>query len=69
MIQRLDYLEKLGIDGIWLSPVYASPHRDNGCDISDYRAIHPAFGTMADMEELIAQAGKRGITIIMDLGA
>ena len=67
VIQRLDYLGKLGIDGIWLSPVYASPQKDNGYDISDYRTVHPAFGTMADMEELIAQAGKRGITIIMDL--
>lgn len=67
IISRLDYLEKLGIDGIWLSPVYASPQRDNGYDISDYRDIHPPFGTMADMEELIAEADRRGITIIMDL--
>lgn len=67
IIKRLDYLEKLGVDGVWLSPVYASPQKDNGYDISDYRAVHPAFGTMADMEELIAQAGRRGITIIMDL--
>lgn len=67
IIQRLDYLEKLGIDGIWLSPVYASPQKDNGYDISDYRAIDPRFGTMEDMETLIAQAKQRGITIIMDL--
>lgn len=67
VIRRLDYLEKLGIDGIWLSPVCASPQRDNGYDVSDYRGIYPPFGTMADMEELIAQADKRGITIIMDL--
>lgn len=67
IIQRLDYLQKLGIDGIWLSPVYASPQRDNGYDISDYRAIDPRYGTMADMEELLAQAERRGITIIMDL--
>ncbi len=67
VIRRLDYLEKLGIDGIWLSPVYASPQKDNGYDISDYRAVYPPFGTMADMEELIAQADRRGITIIMDL--
>lgn len=67
IIQRLDYLEKLGIDGIWLSPVYASPQKDNGYDISDYQAIHPPFGTMADMEKLISEAGRRGITIIMDL--
>ena len=67
IIRRLDYLEKLGVDGIWLSPVYDSPQVDNGYDISDYRGIWPAFGTMADMEELIRQAKKRGIAIIMDL--
>ena len=67
ILQRLDYLEKLGIDGIWLSPVYASPQRDNGYDISDYQAINPAFGTMGDMEALIAQAERRGMVIIMDL--
>ncbi len=67
ILRRLDYLEKLGVDGIWLSPVYASPQVDNGYDISDYRSIWPPFGTMADMEELIAEAKKRGISIIMDL--
>lgn len=67
IISRLDYLENLGIDGIWLSPVCMSPQVDNGYDISDYCAIDPMFGTMADMEELIAQAKKRGISIIFDL--
>ena len=67
IISRLPYLEKLGIDGIWLSPVCQSPQVDNGYDISDYQAIYPPFGTMADMEKLIAEANKRGITIIMDL--
>ena len=67
IISRLDYLEKLGIDGIWLSPVCQSPQVDNGYDISDYCAIDPMFGTMADMEELIAQAKRRGISIILDL--
>ena len=67
IISHLDYLEKLGIDGIWLSPVCQSPQVDNGYDISDYQDIYPSFGTMADMEELIAEADKRGITIIMDL--
>ncbi|MGM9538868.1 MAG: alpha-amylase family glycosyl hydrolase, partial [Candidatus Onthomonas sp.] len=67
VLQRLDYLAGLGIDGIWLSPVCASPQVDNGYDISDYRAIWPVLGTMADMEELIEQAGKRGISIILDL--
>ena len=67
VINHLDYLENLGIDGIWMSPVCASPQVDNGYDISDYCAIDPMFGTMADMEELIAEAKKRGISIILDL--
>ena len=67
IISKLDYLEKLGIDGIWLSPVCASPQVDNGYDISDYCAIDPMFGTMEDMEELIAEGKKRGISIIFDL--
>ena len=67
IISRLDYLAELGIDGIWMSPVCASPQVDNGYDISDYCAIDPMFGTMEDMEELIAQAKKRGISIILDL--
>ena len=67
IISRLDYLAYLGIDGIWISPVCASPQVDNGYDISDYRAIDPMFGTMEDMEELIAEAKKRGISIILDL--
>ena len=67
VIARLDYLQELGIDGIWLSPVCQSPQVDNGYDVSDYCAIDPMFGTMEDMEELIREAGKRGITIIMDL--
>lgn len=64
---RLDYLKELGIDAIWLSPVYASPNDDNGYDISDYEAIHPEFGTMEDMDELIEEGQKRGIRIVMDL--
>ncbi|MBE8867725.1 alpha-glucosidase [Enterococcus hirae] len=67
VITRLDYLHYLGIDTIWLSPVYESPNDDNGYDISDYQAIMAEFGTMADMEELIAEAKKREIKIIMDL--
>lgn len=65
--QKLDYLEKLGIDILWLSPIYKSPFIDQGYDISDYYAIDPIFGTMEDMEELIAEGKKRGISIIMDL--
>ena len=67
IISRLDYLQKLGIDGIWLSPVCASPQVDNGYDVSDYCAIDPMFGTMEDMEKLITESKKRNISIIMDL--
>ncbi|MDO5078834.1 MAG: alpha-glucosidase [Streptococcus minor] len=67
IISKLDYLQKLGITAIWLSPVYQSPMDDNGYDISDYEAIADIFGDMADMEELLVQAKKRGIRIIMDL--
>ena len=65
--EKLDYLQKLGIDILWLSPIYKSPFIDQGYDISDYYAIDPLFGTMEDMEELIAEGKKRGIFIIMDL--
>ncbi len=67
IISRLDYLEKLGVDVIWLSPVYQSPLDDNGYDISDYQAINPIYGTMDDMDRLIAEAKKRNIGIVMDL--
>jgi len=67
IISRLDYLENLGIDGIWMSPVCLSPQVDNGYDISDYCDVDPMFGNMADMEELITEAKKRGISIILDL--
>ena len=67
IIGRLDYLEELGIDAVWISPMYRSPQNDNGYDISDYQDIDPMFGTLADMDELIAEARKRGIRIIMDL--
>ena len=65
--EKLDYLQDLGIDILWLSPVYKSPFIDQGYDISDYYAIDPLFGTMEDMEELIEEGKKRGISIIMDL--
>lgn len=67
IIRRIPELKALGIDFIWLNPVYASPNVDNGYDISDFRAIHPDFGTMADMEELIASAHRYNIKLIMDL--
>ena len=67
IISRLDYLKNLGIDAVWISPVYRSPQDDNGYDISDYQDIDPMFGTLSDMEELIREADRRGIKIIMDL--
>jgi len=67
IIEKLDYLKELGIGIIWLSPVYSSPNEDNGYDISDYRDINTEYGTMADMDELIAEANERDIKIIMDL--
>ena len=67
IIRRLPYLEKLGIDCIWLCPVYRSPQDDNGYDISDYCDVDPMFGTMADMEELIGKVREHGIYIVMDL--
>ena len=67
IISKLDYLKDLGVDIVWLSPIYQSPLADEGYDISDYYAIDPRFGTMEDMEELIAEARKRGMTILMDL--
>lgn len=67
IIRRLDYLAELGIDVIWLSPVFASPQVDNGYDISDYRAIDPIYGSLDDMDQLIAEGKKRGIGIMLDL--
>lgn len=65
--QRLDYLKTLGVDAIWLSPMYPSPQVDFGYDISDYEAIDPQYGTMADFDRLVAEAKKRNIRIILDM--
>ena len=67
IIESLDYIASLGVNAIWLSPIYESPNDDNGYDISNYKAIHPEFGTMEDFDELVAEAKKRGIGIVMDL--
>ena len=67
IIGKLDYLAALGIDVVWLSPVYRSPHDDNGYDISDYYDIDPQFGTLADFDELLRAAHARGIRVVMDL--
>ena len=64
---KLDYLKDLGVGVVWLSPVYRSPMDDGGYDISDYCDIDPLFGNMADMDELLAEAKKRDIKILMDL--
>ena len=65
--ERLDYLEWLGIAGIWLNPTFPSPNFDWGYDVSDYLGVHPELGTPADMERLIAEASRRGIRILLDL--
>ena len=67
IIEELDYLESLGIGAIWLTPIYQSPKLDGGYDISDYCSIDPLYGTMEDMDELLAKAGEKNIKIIMDL--
>ncbi len=67
IISKLDYIASLGVNAIWLSPIYQSPDDDNGYDISDYKAISPKFGTMDDFDELVQKARERGIDIIMDL--
>jgi alpha-glucosidase len=65
--QRLDYLQSLGVNAIWLSPIYPSPQVDFGYDISDYENIDPQYGTLADFDRLVAEANKRHIRIIMDM--
>lgn len=67
VIDHLDHLGDLGVDVLWLSPVYASPQADNGYDISDYQSIDPVFGTLDDFDELVAQAHRRGIRLMLDM--
>ncbi len=67
VISHLDYLDRLGVDVVWMSPVYTSPMDDNGYDISDYQDIDPLFGTLADLDELVAALHARGMKLIMDL--
>ena len=66
-VEVLEYLKKLGIDAIWLTPCYPSPQVDFGYDISDYRTIDPKYGTLADFDRLVAEARKRNIRILMDM--
>ena len=67
IIEKLPYLQELGVDVIWLNPFYPSPQRDNGYDISDYTAVNPLFGTMADFEELAQKAKEHGIELMLDM--
>ncbi len=67
IVEKLDYLKNLGMTALWLCPVYTSPNDDNGYDISDYRNVNPQYGTLADMDELLAEVHGRGMRLIMDL--
>ena len=67
VLKRLDYLKSLGVDYLWLTPFFPSPQRDNGYDVADYCAVDPRFGTMEEIETLIAEAEKRGIGLMLDM--
>src|ERR671922_2368356 len=67
IVGNLDYLEWLGVDGIWLNPINPSPNVDWGYDVSDYTAVHPDLGTLDDLDRLVAEAGRRGIRVLLDL--
>jgi alpha-glucosidase len=67
VVERLDHLEWLGVDGIWLNPTMPSPNEDWGYDVSDYMDVHPDLGTLEDLDALIAEAGRRGIRVLLDL--
>ena len=67
IIEKLDYLKELGIDYLWITPVFISPMNDNGYDVADYYKINPQFGTMEDMDELLKEAKSRNMYIVMDL--
>ena len=67
IIEKLDYLKELGIDYLWITPVFLSPMNDNGYDVADYYKINPRFGTMDDMDELIRQCNERGIGLMLDM--
>ena len=67
VISKIDYIKELGVDYIWLTPFFVSPQNDNGYDVADYYNIDPGYGTMEDVEELIAEADKRGIGLMFDM--
>ena len=66
ILEKLDYLEWLGVDAVWLSPIYPSPMRDFGYDVSDYTGIHPIFGTLQEFDELVADLHHRNMKLILD---
>jgi alpha-glucosidase len=67
IVEKLNHLEWLGVEGLWLNPTFPSPNRDWGFDVADYRGVHPDLGTLADLDELVAQAQRRGIHVLLDL--
>ena len=67
IVSQIDYLKTLGVDCIWLMPIYPSPLKDDGYDIADFKSIHPNYGTLDDLKDLIAAAHDAGIKIIMEL--
>merc|ERR1719384_49949 len=67
IISKLDYLYDLGVETLWLSPIYCSPQKDHGYDISDYTSINPEYGTMEDVDELIRSVHNRGMKIVFDM--
>ena len=67
VIRKLDYIQELGVDYIWMTPFFVSPQNDNGYDVEDYYNIDPRYGTMEDVEELIRKADKRGIRLMFDM--
>ncbi|HZU19382.1 MAG TPA: alpha-amylase family glycosyl hydrolase, partial [Candidatus Dormibacteraeota bacterium] len=67
LVSRLDHLAWLGVDALWCTPITVSPDRDFGYDVSDYLAVQPAFGTLDDLRTLVAEAGRRGIRVLLDL--
>ena len=68
ILSRLDYLRGLGVDALWLSPIYPSPMKDFGYDVSDYTAVDPVFGTLEDFDRLVAAAHARGLKLILKIG-
>src|SRR5262245_3832797 len=66
IVERLDYLAWLGVDAVWLSPIFRSPMADFGYDVADYRDVDPIFGTLADLDRLIAEAHRRGLRLVLD---